>query len=86
MNNPILKDLCKFQVDTPINAKVIAVQNLENFIRLYCGSHDGGQENAHQPIFPYNIIENVPTSFVHNSVLIGPNDFNFGTETRFMVL
>ena len=25
INNPVLKDLCKFQVDTPINAKVKAV-------------------------------------------------------------
>ena len=39
-----------------------------------------------QSIFPYNIIEHSPTSFAHNSVFIGPNDFKFGTETRFVVL
>ena len=32
-------------------------------IHLYCGTHVGGQENTHQRIFPYNIIENSPTSF-----------------------
>ena len=31
-------------------------------IHLYCSSHVGGQKNAHQPIFPYNIIENSPYS------------------------
>ena len=30
VNNLILKYLCKFQVDIPINARAIAVQNLEN--------------------------------------------------------
>ena len=62
---PILKDLCKFQVDTPINAKVTAVQSFENLhIHLCYGSHVRGQENAHQPIFLYNMIDNSPTSFV----------------------
>ena len=55
-------------------------------IHLCCGSHAGGQENGHQPVFPYNIIETSPTSFVRNSVFFGTNDFKFGTETRFMVL
>ena len=36
--------------------------------------------------FAYNnMIENSPTSFACNSVFVGPNDFKFGTETRFMV-
>ena len=35
---------------------------LEVSIHLYCGSHVGGQENVHKPIFQYNIIENAPTS------------------------
>ena len=39
-----------------------------------------------QPIFPYNIIENSPTSLAHNSVLIGLNKSKFGTETRCVVL
>ena len=55
-------------------------------IDIYCVGHDGGQENAPQPIFPYNIIENSPDSFAHNSVFVGPNDFKFGTEPSFMVL
>ena len=55
-------------------------------MQLYCGSHDGGQKNAHQPIFPYKVIENSLTSLAHNSVFIDPNDFKFGTQTRFMVL
>ena len=48
-------------------------------IHLYCGSHDSGQKIAPKPIFPYYIIENPPISLVHNSVLIGPNNFKFGT-------
>ena len=69
-----------------INAKVTAVQSFPNSIHLYCGSHVGGQKNTHQPIFPYNITENFPASFVRSSVFLSPNDFKFGTETRFMVL
>ena len=30
-----------------------------------------------QSIFPYNIIEDSPSSFAHNSVFVGPNDFKF---------
>ena len=63
VNNPILKDLCKFQIDTPINVKVMAVQSFENLHTFICGSHVGGQENADQPIFPYNIIENLQLLF-----------------------
>ena len=39
-----------------------------------------------QPIFPYTIIENSPTSFACNSVLVGRNDFKFDTETSLTVL
>ena len=52
------------------------MQELQQFkverisIHLYCGSHDGGQKNAHQSLFPYGIIENSRTSLAHNSVLI----------------
>ena len=42
----------------------------------YCGNHVGGQKNAHQPIFPHNIIENSPTSSAHNSVFIDPKTSN----------
>ena len=55
-------------------------------IHLYHGSHVGGQKNGHQPIFPYDIIENSPTSLAHNSVFKGPDNFKFGTETHCMVL
>ena len=30
VNNPVLKGLCKFQVDISINARVTSVQRLEN--------------------------------------------------------
>ena len=70
----------------PIKAKVTAVEGLENLQNLCCGSHVGGQKNAHQPIFPYYIIQNYPTSLAHSSVLFGRNDFKFGTETLCMVL
>ena len=49
-------------------------------------NHVGGQKNAQQPIFPYDIIENSPTSFANNSVFIGPNNFKFGTKTLYMVV
>ena len=48
----VLEGLCKFQVNEPTNARVLAVQSLGNLHTfIYCGSHDGGQ-NAHQPNFP----------------------------------
>ena len=53
VNNRSLKYLCKFQVDIPKSAKVIAVQSLGNLHTLYCRNHVGGPKNAHQPIFPY---------------------------------
>ena len=43
-------------------------------IHLYCDSHDGGQKNAHQPIFSFNVIEGSPTSLACNFVFIGPNN------------
>ena len=50
-------------------------------IQLYCGSHVGGEKNAHKPIFPYSITENSSTLMAHDSVFNNPNDFKFGTET-----
>ena len=63
VNNPILKYLCKFQVDIPINARIIAVQSLEHLNTFICDSHVGRQKNAHQPTFPYTIIDWFPYSF-----------------------
>ena len=86
-NNPILKDLCKFQVYTPINAKVMAAQNFENLHTFILRQPCWWARERPQPIFPSNnIMGNSPTSFARNSAFIGPNDFKFGTETRFMVL
>ena len=77
----MLQYLFKFQVHTPINARVIAVQKLESlYTFVYCGSDVGGQKNSHQPIFPYNITE------IHNSIFIDTNIFKFGKETRCMAL
>ena len=45
----------------------------------------GGQKNAHQSIFLYNIIQSSRISLARNSVFIGPNSFEFGTETRYIV-
>ena len=83
MNDSILKGLFKFQVDMPINARVKAVQSLEI---LHTFSLVGRQKNAHQLILPCNIIESRQTSLAHNSAFIGPNNFQFGTETCCMVL
>ena len=55
-------------------------------MHLSCGSHVGGQNNAHQPIFPNNIIANSPTSLAYNSAVFVPNNFKFGTKTRYMIL
>ena len=49
-------------------------------IHLYCDSHVGAQKNAHQPIFPYNIIESYPTPLAYNSVFVGLNNFKFDTK------
>ena len=41
------------------------------------------------PTSPFSHItymENSPTSFARNSVVVGSNDFKFGTETHFVVL
>ena len=65
--------------------RVKAVQSLENICAsVYSSSHIGEQKNAHQPIFPHNIIGNFPTSWATNSAFNGPNDF--GMETYHMIL
>ena len=76
---------CAREADVPIIAKVTAVQRSENLHTFYGGSHLDGQKNTHQTNFPYYIIEKSPTSSAHNSVLIHPKNFKFGTETRCMV-
>ena len=43
-------------------------------------------KNAHQPIFPYYIIESSAIPLAHNSIFICPNTFKFGTETRYIAL
>ena len=43
---------------------------------LSCGSHVGAQNNAHQPIFPYNVTANSPTSLAYNSAVFVPNNLN----------
>ena len=60
----------------------MAVINTPNFSFICKGINF--QKNAHQPIFPYNIVENSPTFFDHTSVFIDPNNLKFGTETRCM--
>ena len=42
-------------------------------IHLPCGSHVGAQNNAHQPIFPFYVIGNSPTSLAYNSAVFVPN-------------
>ena len=57
-----MKDLCKFQVYMPINAKV-TVQNFENLLTFILRQPCWWARELPQPIFPYNIIESSPTSF-----------------------
>ena len=85
VNEPILRGVCKFQADIPISARVMAVHTLKIFIRLYNGSHVGGQKTNQQPIFRYNITKNPLTSLAHNSVFIGPNNFECCTEACCMI-
>ena len=75
-----MKDLCKFQVDIPINAKVAAVQSFENPHTFILRQPSWWARARPQPIFSNNITENSPNSFVWNSVFIGPNDLKFGTN------
>ena len=86
VNNSILKDLCKFQIDTPTDTKVTAVQRFENLHTFILQQPCWRARERPQPIFPYNRRKNSPTSFARNSVFVGSNDFKFGTETRFIVL
>ena len=75
-----------FQVDIPINARVTTVENLENLHTSIMRQPCWWAKECPPAHFPYNIIENSPTSLTHNSVVIGPNNFKFGTETSCMVL
>ena len=86
VNNSVLKDLCSFQVDIPINERVTVVQCSEISLHLSYGSHVCGQKNGNQLIFPCNIIQNPPTSLACDFVFIGPNNFEFGTKTHCTVL
>ena len=85
-NYPILKYLCKFQVGIPINAIVIAVQSLEDLYIFILGQPCWWAKECLHPNFPYEIIENPPTSLAYNSVFVDPNNFKFGTETHCMVI
>ena len=77
-NNPILNGSCKFQIQ---ELQLFKVKKM--LIPLHCGSHVGRQKNAHQPIFPNNIIENSPTSLAPNFVFIRPNNFKFWYKDMF---
>ena len=76
VNNPAFKGLCKFWIGIPV-WQLSKVQKVS--IHFYCSSHDGGQKNVHQLIFPCNITENSPTLLAHNSIFICP-------KTSFMIL
>ena len=86
VNNTILKYLCEFQVDISINAKVITVQNLEDLCTFILRQPYWSAKECPQPIFLYNATENSPTFLAHNSVFIDPDNFKFGTETRYVFL
>ena len=84
MNNPVLKVLCKFQVDIPINARVTAVQSSGKSPDIYIVA--AMLAGKRMPIFPYKTIENSPSSLAYNSVFVGPNNPKFGTNTHCIVL
>ena len=83
VNILVLKGLCKFQVDKPINARVTAVHSLKKSpIHLYCDSNVGWQKNSDQTIFLFYLIEIHPTTLANNSVFIDPNDFKVWFKDR----
>ena len=61
--NLVLKSFCKFQADIPINARVTAVESLEN-LRIF-----GRQKDAYPPIFPYRQIHHVKFLAFHGNQL-----------------
>ena len=79
-----MKDLYKFQVDIPINVKVMAVQIFEKSPYMFTAA--AMLVGKTTPISPFSHTYNRKFSnfFARNS-FVGPNDFKFGTETRFMV-
>ena len=65
----------------------MAVQSFKNLHTFRLRQPCWWERLSPQPIFPYNIMQNSQTSFAARySVFVGPNDFKFGIETRFMVL
>ena len=83
VNNPVLKGLCKFQVDIPKNSRVTAVQSLQNLHNLILPQPRWYVKECLPAIFPYNIIENSPTSLTYDSAFVGPNNFRSGTKTAY---
>ena len=86
VNNPILKYLCKFQINIQPHARVTAVQSLEDLYTFILWQPSWWSQAHPQPFSPYKIMEKCQTSLAHNSVFIDTNNFKFGTETRSMVL
>ena len=85
VDNAILKNLCKFQVDVPINTRVIAVQSLENLYTFILRQPCWLAKECLPAHFQYNIIENSRLSLAHKTVFVDPNNFKFGTDTHYMV-
>ena len=78
VNNPILKVLCKFQVDISINARVTTVQSLENLHTFKLWQPCWWAKECPSTHFTILNQRNSPFSLAYNSVLIGPNSFKFG--------
>ena len=85
VNNPNnnLKHLCKFEVDISINARVMAVQSLEDLYIFILRQPCWWAKECPPIDFPYNIIENKPTLLAHNSTFNAPNDFKFRTDISY---
>ena len=83
VNNLVLKGLCKFQVDIPKNSRVTAVQSLQNLHKFILPQPRWYVKECLPAIFPYNIIENSPTSLTYDSAFVGPNNFRSGTKMAY---
>ena len=75
VNKPNLRYLRKFQVDIPINARVVAVQSLEYPYTFILRQPCWWAKECSKPIFPYNMIENYPAFLAHNSIFIDLKQF-----------
>ena len=87
VDNAILKYHHNFQVDKSVNARVIAVESLQNFYTFILPQPCWWAKECPPTHFTmYQNKKKLPASLACNSALNGPSDFKFGTNTFYVVL